>query len=56
MLILGTVVLMPGIGFIISAGITWMLAARLGLMPDSSAAEPRPDVSLGASSAFKDRQ
>jgi hypothetical protein len=56
MLVLGTVVLMPGIGFIISAGITWMLAARLGLMPDRSAAEPRPDVSLGASSPFKDRQ
>jgi hypothetical protein len=26
-------VLMPGLGFIISAGITWLLAARLGLMP-----------------------
>lgn len=33
MLVLGTVILMPGIGFIISAGITWFLAARLGLMP-----------------------
>lgn len=33
MLVLGTVVLMPGLGFIISAGITWVLAARLGLMP-----------------------
>ena len=33
MLVLGTVVLMPGIGFIISAGITWVLATRLGLMP-----------------------
>lgn len=33
MLVLGTVILMPGIGFIISAGITWLLAARLGLMP-----------------------
>jgi hypothetical protein len=33
MLVLGTVVLMPGIGFIISAGITWVLASRLGLMP-----------------------
>jgi hypothetical protein len=38
MLVLGTIVLMPGIGFILSAGITWVLAARLGLMPDSSAA------------------
>ena len=33
MLVLGTVTMMPGIGFIISAGITWVLAARLGLMP-----------------------
>jgi hypothetical protein len=33
LLVFGIVVLMPGVGFIISAGITWMLAARLGLMP-----------------------
>ena len=33
MLVLGTVVLMPGIGFIISAGVSWLLAQRLGLMP-----------------------
>jgi hypothetical protein len=33
LLVFGIVVLMPGIGFIISAGITWLLAARLGLMP-----------------------
>ncbi len=39
MLLLGTVALMPGLGFIISAGITWVLAARLGLLPESS-----PDV------------
>ena len=37
MRVLGTVILMPGIGFIISAGVTWILAARLGLMP------PRPE-------------
>jgi hypothetical protein len=36
MLILGTIALMPGLGFIISAGITWVLAGRLGLMPESS--------------------
>jgi hypothetical protein len=35
MLITGTVVLMPGIGFILSAGITWVLAGRLGLIPES---------------------
>jgi len=33
MLILGTLALMPGLGFIISAGVTWVLAGRLGLMP-----------------------
>src|SRR5512146_645995 len=36
MLVLGTVALMPGIGFILSAGITWVLAGRLGLIPDTS--------------------
>ena len=35
MMVLGTVVLMPGIGFILSAGITWVLAGRLGLIPES---------------------
>jgi hypothetical protein len=34
LLVLGTVALMPGLGFIISAGVTWMLARHLGLMPD----------------------
>jgi hypothetical protein len=38
MLLMGTVVLMPGIGFMISAGITWVLAGKLGLMPGHSAA------------------
>ena len=42
MLLLGTVILMPGIGFILSAGITWVLAARLGLMPEHNAATDRP--------------
>jgi hypothetical protein len=36
LLVFGTIVLMPGLGFIISAGITWVLAGRLGLMPDST--------------------
>ena len=35
MLVLGTLVLMPGLGFIISAGVTWVLAGRLGLMPQN---------------------
>lgn len=38
MMVLGTVILMPGIGFIISAGITWVLAGRLGLLPDNPSA------------------
>ena len=37
LLIVGTIVLMPGLGFIISAGITWVLARHLGLMPESKA-------------------
>ncbi len=56
MLVLGTVVLMPGIGFIISAGITWLLAARLGLMPDTADAHDKPGQPYGAGSVFKDRQ
>jgi hypothetical protein len=36
MLVVGTLVLMPGIGFILSAGITWVLAGRLGLIPEIS--------------------
>jgi hypothetical protein len=35
LLIAGTIMLMPGLGFIISAGITWVLARHLGLMPQS---------------------
>ena len=34
LLVLGTIVLTPGLGFIISAAITWALARRLGLMPN----------------------
>lgn len=37
LLVVGTIVLMPGLGFIISAGITWVLARHLGLMPDRGA-------------------
>jgi hypothetical protein len=39
LLLVGTVVLMPGLGFIISAGITWALARHLGLMPESGGRE-----------------
>lgn len=54
MLFFGTVVLMPGIGFIISAGVSWFLAARLGLMPEMPA-QNKLDMPAGASSVFKDR-
>jgi hypothetical protein len=37
MLVLGVVATMPGVGFILSAGITWVLAGRLGLIPDHAA-------------------
>lgn len=37
MTVLGTVVLMPGIGFILSAAATWILAHRLGIMPEKPA-------------------
>ncbi len=33
MLVLSVLTLMPGIGLLISAGVTWVLATRLGLMP-----------------------
>jgi len=33
-LVLGMLALMIGLGFIISAGVTWVLAVRLGLMPE----------------------
>jgi hypothetical protein len=32
----GVVAMMPGIGFIISAIVTWRISARLGLMPQSA--------------------
>jgi hypothetical protein len=41
MLVLGTIALMPGLGFIISAGITWILAGRLGMIPENPAANNR---------------
>jgi hypothetical protein len=36
-MVLGVVFLMPGLGFLISAGISWGLAGRLGMLPKSSA-------------------
>jgi len=57
MLIFGTLALMPGLGFIISAGITWVLASRLGLMPDNPANRPAsPFDSPAAPFNAQDRQ
>jgi hypothetical protein len=53
MLVLGTLVLMPGIGFILSAGLTWALAARLGLMPPNPTTHGNFDSPYGST---KDRQ
>ena len=39
MLVLGTIVLMPGVGFILSAALTWEMARRLGMIPDNA---PKP--------------
>jgi hypothetical protein len=44
LLVLGVVALMPGLGFILSAGITWALAGRLGLMPDNASEPNRTDT------------
>jgi hypothetical protein len=41
MLVLGMIVLMPGVGFILSAGATWVLARRLGMLPEGIASGAR---------------
>lgn len=55
MLVMGTLVMMPGIGFIISAAVSWFLAQRLGLMPETPA-QNRFEQPLGSSPVYKDRQ
>jgi hypothetical protein len=45
LLVFGMIILMPGLGFIISAGITWYLAGRLGLMPQSHQNDSQPGTS-----------
>jgi hypothetical protein len=56
MLVLGTLTLMPGIGFIISAGLTWALASRLGLMPPNGPQPPSPAGRFDAPFGSTDRQ
>jgi hypothetical protein len=48
MLITGTLLLMPGLGFILSAGVTWVLAQRLGLMPEKEVAQTGPGAPFGS--------
>jgi hypothetical protein len=55
MMVLGTLFLMPGLGFILSAGITWLLAGRLGLIPDSTTAATRHDSTLDSRTNSSDR-
>ena len=45
LLVFGMVLLMPGLGFIISAGITWYLVGRLGLMPQAQQNDSQPGTS-----------
>jgi hypothetical protein len=48
MLITGTLLLMPGLGFILSAGATWFLAKRLGLMPEKDGTQTGAGAPFGS--------
>ncbi len=48
MLITGTLLLMPGLGFILSAGVTWVLAKRLGLMPEKEVGQTGAAAPFGS--------
>jgi len=39
---------MPGIGFILSAGATWVLAKRLGLMPEKDGTQTGAGAPFGS--------
>jgi hypothetical protein len=54
MLVLGTVALMPGLGFIISAGITWFLAGRLGMIPEHPASGNSSSPRFGTGNDARD--
>jgi hypothetical protein len=45
LLVFGMIILMPGLGFIISAGVTWYLAGRLGLMLAAPPSDSQPGIS-----------
>lgn len=55
MMALGTLFLMPGLGFILSACITWLLAGRLGLIPDNTTAATRHDSAFDSHTNSSDR-
>jgi len=44
MLVLGTLALMPGIGFILSSGATWVVARRLGMLPEKDELSGAPSA------------
>jgi len=44
----GTLLLMPGIGFILSAGVTWVLAQRLGLLPEKDGTQTGAGAPFGS--------
>lgn len=46
-LVLGTLALMPGLGFILSAAVTWILARRLGLLPEKANAPEATGTGFG---------
>jgi hypothetical protein len=50
LLVVGTIILMPGIGFILSAGITWLVASRFGLMRPAAPNSPEASQYPGARS------
>ena len=56
MLVLGTIFVMPGLGFILSAGITWVLAGRLELIPEAPPAGHRLVSEAEARFNAQDRQ
>jgi hypothetical protein len=48
MLVLGTLALMPGLGFILSAGATWIVAKRLGMLPEKQEFGGAPSAQINS--------
>jgi len=47
---------MPGLGFIISAGVTWVLATRLRLMPENPNGSNKNEMPYSSPNGSKDQQ